>query len=80
MNNRHQIAVPEKECEKFYLNKAPGSTYENDLNEVYKQIVQCRKNIFKVPTEAAEFIKKIINGIARLLNLWTDDTTLKKMY
>lgn len=45
-SNHHQIAVPEQGHETFYWNKAPGSFYEDDLNEAYEQMVYWRKNIF----------------------------------
>lgn len=45
-SNHHQIAVPEQGHETFHWNKAPGSFYEDDLNEAYEQMVYWRKNIF----------------------------------
>lgn len=63
---------------KFYWNKVPGSIYKKDLNEADEQIVHWRKNIFMVPSGAAD--KKFINKIAGIRNLWTNDTVLKKNY
>lgn len=63
---------------KFYWNKVRGSIYKKDLNEADEQIVHWRKNIFMVPSGAAD--KKSINKIAGIRNLWTNDTVLKKNY
>lgn len=63
---------------KFYWNKNRGSIYKKDLNEADEQIVHWRKNIFMVPSGAAD--KKSINKIAGIRNLWTNDTVLKKNY
>ena len=49
--------------------------YQKDLEEAYNQIVYWRKNTFMVPTGGAG--KKFIDEISRLLNLWTNDTSLR---
>ena len=40
-------------------------------------MVYWRKNIFMVPTGAAD--KKFISGIARILNFWNSNTSLENI-
>ena len=72
-----EVQEPEQQHEDFYWNTVPGRIYLKDLEEAYNQIVYWRKvHIFMVPTGSAG--KKFIDEISRILNLWTNNTPLKK--
>ena len=76
-NNDNEVQEPEQQHEDFYWNTVPQRIYQKDLEETYNQVVYWRKNIFMEPTGAAG--KKFIDGISRLLNLWTNETPLKNI-
>ena len=76
-NNDNEFQEPEQQHKEFYWNTIPGRVYQKDLKEANNQIVYWFKNIFMVPTGAAD--KKITDQISRLLNLWTNDTSLKNI-
>ena len=76
-NNDNEVQEPEQQNEDFYWNTVPERIHQKDLEETYNQVVYWRKNIFMVPTGAAR--KKVIDGISRLLNLWTNGTPLKNI-
>ena len=52
-----------------------NKTFEQNLNMAYEQIVYWRKNIFMVPT--GKIGKQYINESTRLLNAWTEESSLK---
>ena len=73
----NEVHEPEQQHEDFYWNTVHGRIYQKDLEYAYNQKVYWRKNIFIVPTGAAG--KKFIDEISRLLNLWTNNKSLKNI-
>ena len=45
---------------------------------MYDNIIYCRKNIFVVPSRGGG--EKFIKDIARLINLWTDNSSLNRIF
>ena len=74
-NSDNEVHEPEQQHEDFYWNTVHGRIYQKDLQYAYNQIVYWRKNIFVVPIVAAG--KKCIDERSRILNLWTNNKSLK---
>ena len=74
---QEDLTQQNREREKFYWNKVPGSVYQKDLEEAYEQIVYWRKNVFMVPTDVSG--KMFINEITRPFDQWTNDTSLESI-
>ena len=77
--NTHRLQdMPHKPVSKpFYWNEKPGTTVINELNNVYEKIVYSRKNLFLLPTRAAE--KSFINEMTQIINAWVYDTPIKNI-
>ena len=54
-----------------------GSTLEKDLNNAYEKIVHWKKNLFMLPSGAAE--KSYVEEVTRLMKLWIQDTSVKSI-
>ena len=61
--------------EPFFCNEKPGTTFANELNNTYGKIVYWRKNLFLLPTGAAE--KSLIKETTRMINAWVYDAPIK---
>ena len=67
---------PHENQEYFYWNNVAGTQFANELNNTYEKIVHWKRNLFMLPSGAAE--KNYIEEVTRLMKLWINDTPLRE--
>ena len=67
---------PHENQEYFYWNNVAGTQFANELNNTYEKSVHWKRNLFMLPSGAAE--KNYIEEVTRLMKLWINDTPLRE--